>query len=642
MNNWISSEQGRLLVLSVTLVLVTLAVITTDALKGLARVDRTAFIVVPVPQKNRLEQERGAFSTAPAQPISKSDEYASFPLPTSWPELEESVAPRSSTSSPSERAGACSSDGGDAVNGPSSDEASPASIQVWYPTAKRCVGTFLLPENSESFGLDHHVMWIREAYIDRRFATQEFKPTPSHTRIVLHVTSHASATMSTETTSARLYDTALSEFVQGIHVESVFSLSHLIAPLTVTRDHDWVVHLMMDPALSSGWDQLMIELKLSGSYAEDSGVGEHIFSYTARFAVGCAADWFAPDIIPPVLNSRGFNTCADATGAAVVTSGGLFGAKLDSGVEAAHYAVRSLLGLAQFDVVGISVRVPHSVSEIEAWCTRANSRPEDGNTKCREGLHKRNVLALSRLKCRIETELTRLGVPSTVFARIVLFPYCRLGTSHKGGEAYGRACELSLYHGQTVALELAYHLFSPHFAWVASADVDEFFAPSYPWSKHVPEAASELFDRIRTHLTDGLYIFPWLNVFDSERNYARVTDSLLHASLPALVDPETQLTNESCYEVNPRPDRRHGKVVAHCKLCGAITVHKLFAVRPNATQAWHLREKGLSFQPKWMTPRFDSILGWRTWHVRSSVRRGFERHCELSNNSQLTDTDDHD
>lgn len=129
-------------------------------------------------------------------------------------------------------------------------------------------------------------------------------------------------------------------------------------------------------------------------------------------------------------------SCEQATGSVIVAGAPLFDSRRDTeggrrGV--AHFAARALFGSVQFDTVAVPVLTPHSMSEILARCA--------SNVTCIDAYQGRNEQLLSAVAGDVEKELRELGVPGEHWRRILLFPFCRLGTDHfDGGHERRHAC----------------------------------------------------------------------------------------------------------------------------------------------------------------------------------------------------------
>jgi hypothetical protein len=80
---------------------------------------------------------------------------------------------------------------------------------------------------------------------------------------------------------------------------------------------------------------------------------------------------------------------------------------------------------------------------------------------CLQRLENGNHELLKRIAREVESELSVLGVPSHMFANVVLLPMCRLG-SHASGSERGSPCSASFWSAQYLAGFFTYALVGPY------------------------------------------------------------------------------------------------------------------------------------------------------------------------------------
>lgn len=194
--------------------------------------------------------------------------------------------------------------------------------------------------------------------------------------------------------------------------------------------------------------------------------------------------------ILPLMPKR--TECRDATGSVNVAGGALWGYKRTNPAgrrEIANFAARSLFGSVRFDTVAVPVIGLHSVSEIMFNCR--------DDELCSSNYHEANENFLRELTLEVEDELKLLNVPRSLWARITLFPVCRLGTDFQGSERHNQGCKFSRYYGQGMTTDLSYILFSPFHKWFSSFDLDEYAVNESDFSRGIvkPLSAQIIFDR---------------------------------------------------------------------------------------------------------------------------------------------------
>jgi hypothetical protein len=465
-------------------------------------------------------------------------------------------------------------------------------VRVWEPHTTGCTGTFVmkLPGADSSRA---PLLMLREAAVDyrhnslremdinngvsrgarnlrqmRRVALQvttgnDFKGSTRPKRLRPVLPPHASDSSKSKThTDQRTHNAVPTAILTGSSDAWTASVDYVITPAlcatvcfytdgarTICAGDEWqVVVTLVAPAFIETESQLEQELGILESKQASlnislpftysgSGTGEgdderqHL-QFDAELALGCISGLTAStsvDRLLPTEASTRKKSCLRSTGAVVVSGAAVFGRKRTSKEghhEIAHYAARALLGSVRFDTIAVAIQTVHPVAEIDSNCGLAGTE----NGDCRAQYHANNTKLLTDIAANVEQELKHIGVPESDWSRLVLFPFCRLGSDFDGGEQ-GDPCAWSAYNGQLVLNNHAYTVFSPFHKWHASVDLDEFivndgaYMSSSPPNNRVPalgrqvkpRRAAELFDEraARTRRTRrgvvGALRFAWLD-----------------------------------------------------------------------------------------------------------------------------------
>ncbi|KAA8494102.1 hypothetical protein FVE85_4077 [Porphyridium purpureum] len=518
-------------------------------------------------------------------------------------------------------------------------------ISIMYPS-RACVGSFVLEDgagqtnstspidpNRDPFVLHENAVIVRDVVLDRRWPIKKFLPTPEHGRMSVLISLGRNRRLVREHCEIRLKDMRRELPRKSIEIESILPLSKLTHGLKRYNDSDWILSAKLSPALVKGSSfkyppkRFVVRLKLAVSSietdaTESSSANEqtphttwqHVF--TGKFYLRCATEWDARDVNTAPILRKSPASCAEARGAAVLAGGALFGDSIFDGKQIANFAARSLLGRIFFDAVLVPVRPTHSVSKIQALCAR-DAEP-DRAEQCAEDMHRENSDDLQRLAHKIEDELQELGVPSEFFDKIVLFSFCRLGSVPNSIEdSSGGPCDLSHYHGQSMALFAGHALFSGYFEWTVAYDIDEFLAPSKRWMERV--SARNLLTRLRAEYGRAAFRFSWLNVVapgvERMRNLSRIIMNGAISAPPRLVDMECQPSSE-CYKDFKFSKNSLGKVALDCRSGMVLNVHKVFRLAPGASSMDQL-----------VAGMVEVGSEARTWHIRSEAREGLVGLC---------------
>jgi hypothetical protein len=306
-----------------------------------------------------------------------------------------------------------------------------------------------------------------------------------------------------------------------------------------------------------------------------------------------------PHMPPPA------EACSNSVGSVVVSGGALFGYKRNSRSgrkEAANFAARALLGSVRFDTVAVAVIANHSVSEIQARCG-------DDGPACATAYHDGNDRFMANLAAEVEDELSALGVPRREWARVVLFPVCRLGTDFDGFERDGHGCRWSAFYGQWLVNDHSYTLFSPYHKWYASFDLDEFVVDEEayvastrrPHRRVEPRRAADLFDE-RELLSSrrGALRMPWLDFAVRRSQTTNLSlDVLEHGGVDMVstaVGTAEALNRSTCLQ---RGTAGGGKPVLSCSNGGiGIHVHDSLRLDRPDDMASRVCNGGLRFDSK--------------------------------------------
>lgn len=482
-------------------------------------------------------------------------------------------------------------------------------VRVWYPQRASCQGIF------RSKALHQSVPWaiLREAAVDfRHTSIAEYRTrhpnVASFRRIVLLVSipsrpdgervtttpiiaTHGNRTSPWSSVSLR----GPKKHIAGLTVSIDYIFPDLecsqqcsrVAPNTCSAS-EWQVMVTIRPRDetldSAALDKLLtrfgngkgtyIRLRLMAKIDGKPKV------FKARIDPGCVAGLlpstrFVPDIVGFPERTE---SCDEAKKAIALVGGSLFGQKRDSPEgrnELGHFIARSLLGHVRFDAVAAGVLVRHTMSEIAHVCGK--------DPVCRMRHFHENVVALHEIARDVDAVLFKLGVPADVASKVVLFPFCRLGSDSEGYEA-GSPCRWSHYRGQYPYNYYSYTLFSPYAKWVVSMDVDESLVDeSLQPSSNTPQPssftrASDRFDEIPNPFVPGALWFRWLDFRMQLESNEKFTQGLLAGQQPQFVSLSTEPLNRSkCY--SPKVTRSFGKSALSCKAGFGFCIHNVVVLR---------------------------------------------------------------
>lgn len=326
----------------------------------------------------------------------------------------------------------------------------------------------------------------------------------------------------------------------------------------------------------------------------------------------------------PSRRDKAPSSCSESGGAVVVGGSPLFGSSRDDPQfrkQVAHFAVRALLGPIQFDVVAIPVLTRYSISEIQGTC-RTPARQESPEV-CGLRMHDQNAAMLSNIAHDVTRELIVLGLPSAYLSRVVMFPFCTLGTDYTGREGNGSSCAWGKYNSQYASNDHGYTVFSPYFKWTASFDIDETILPIPSKTKTenshsgVFARAADEFDRIEIEQSEvfpGFLMLRWLDVLSKPKDWKMVTQDIL-LKKHIQIYPRQGEDRSHFREADCRGRRTFdGKPVVSCKFGMGMSTHDSIILVPGMEK--FLDERMCSPRAK---ENFNNSL--LLYHLRASKPR---------------------
>lgn len=445
------------------------------------------------------------------------------------------------------------------IDNPPGRRSQPGRVQVLEPHMHNCRGTFVVAPKYKSAPLKNGTavsendakppaLMLREAVVDQRHnslaeyrSSHQLDDETPFRRITFHISAargskpvHPQPTSGEDLdisnipmvsiTNAKGWKAAVDYILEDAPCRNpCFQVAH---KPSLCSGHEWQVVLSLQGPQHFRTERLMDEaLDHLGSRSE-SRLEVHLpvilpnqtnpTKTKLSLALGCVTGLTHQTSlssrlqdIPPRSSS-----CGKSSGSIVVSGGAMFGRKRNSlwaRKEAAHFAARGLLGTLRFDTVAVGVIAQHSVSEMQASCSASN-------TTCFKSFQDRNANFMATVATTLEEELASLGVPRTLWGRVVLFPLCNLGTDYAGFEGDGEGCKWSAFYGQWLSNDVSHTLFSPYYRWYASFDLDEFVGRDDEFlnsSKRPPsikpQKASVKFDELDRSSETGFIILPWLD-----------------------------------------------------------------------------------------------------------------------------------
>lgn len=370
-------------------------------------------------------------------------------------------------------------------------------ISIWNPYAvddengAGCRGSFAAPPSPHSRD-SFPMALVRDAAVDDRSASRrEYsemhpKTAKAFLRVILYVTAHLSVSLlkpHIETAGSRpslllpsmqsngSMSGGASSFDSGVLVEIDYILhvnpfvlkpGKYVPGMTTYYGQEvseWQIVVSMTPAVAREGDgdessqdifyESMLERLYAGAILAvpielqpfDGGKEARIL-FTPEMSLACVLGWQTAAPLDVLSGPR--PACADRLSGAVALAGSAlhgFKAKNPTSIrEVAHFAARSLLGPVAFDAVAIPVIGPTSLSAAQMACAGEGE-------SCLRRLTQDNSERLAAVAEIVSAELVSLGVPSSMFPRVILLPMCNLG-SHYTGKEKEDPCKASFWANQ--------------------------------------------------------------------------------------------------------------------------------------------------------------------------------------------------
>ncbi|KAI0560179.1 hypothetical protein FGB62_122g047 [Gracilaria domingensis] len=321
--------------------------------------------------------------------------------------------------------------------------------------------------------------------------------------------------------------------------------------------------------------------------------------FDPSFDLACVTDWESPLVYPKIKKLHQEPECYrgahSASGALLVSGSALYGKKKTNPQyyrEVAHFAARALQGPLRFETVAMSVVVNNSYSDRDFVC-----RDSD---ECHSYMRKLNYDLLQSIREVVEGVFDELQIARSLWHKLILVPYGRLGSDARGTEASDPG-QSSHRYGQYHATFFTYAMLSPFFKWAASYDMDEFMAATPSTGSFSPKNAEKALDQWTTRLT-GHVTFPWLSFLVPSNTSNKLTEEIISGRAPVLKG------EKDCY--GPGKDST-GKAAVRCDVGLGFTIHKP-VIREKSPDPTILRQ----IQGKRGSRRL------RTWHPRMQRSRG--------------------
>jgi hypothetical protein len=323
-------------------------------------------------------------------------------------------------------------------------------------------------------------------------------------------------------------------------------------------------------------DAVLSKLETKGVSLElDIMFGTHEYGFkefSMSFLLGCISGLIRRTALPnlnfifPVHSSN----CNESTGAFMISGGTAWGGLLSPSGRGkfAHFAARALLGYLRFDAVAIGVTVVRTISHIQDIC--------GSREICILHYEKENSNSLTALAGDIDNALNDIGVPASLRSKVILFPFCRLGSDYNGSESL-IPCLWSRYRGQEHYGYLSYTLFAPYVKWVTSMDIDETLGDTLPPAVIVNNtrqlSAAVRFDSCGKTDVPGALWFRWLDFKAPPESADKLTTALRNKGIPKLKSMnENNVNITECYST--RSVSGNGKTTISCASGMGFRVHR--------------------------------------------------------------------
>jgi hypothetical protein len=516
---------------------------------------------------------------------------------------------------------------------------SPDRVSIWLPHSESCDGQFVAYSQLKRSDPYLPVLLLREASVDyRHVSIKEYRERRNHAssfrRILLAVTvvpeqCDTFVTGPLMDAGSRLLHRSEISFPNGTKSDELDSRIDFFVSdeqrcarwchrdakcrsyVDVCRMKEWQFILTITPQLKQTKENAFLE-RLEGAALANASLSVYLplqlrarGTETFKLQVGfsCIAGLTTSTKIPaslllPARKSR----CEDAKGAVVISGAPLFGSHLHdraSWRRVAHFAARSIFGTMWFDTVAVGVHPVYSMSHIQDKCGRLETDREI--KMCIQSHHGTNLGLLQAIAREIEAEFVALGIPKSEWARLILFPICRLGSDHRGLES-GEPCLHSHHGGQRVMAHVGYTMFAPHHAWATNIDIDEFIVDESGASTTHEQgllqrwlsgaavktavkavSAAEQFDRVRAIQQGTSIVMPWLDIRvtpENERSLVKDVISGKKVAVRGFDDWAGPTFNKNrCYTRENHGDGKiwgGGKVAQHCQDGLSFMIHDPF------------------------------------------------------------------
>lgn len=392
-----------------------------------------------------------------------------------------------------------------------------STVRIWAPVGS-CKGLFVSSQAKHSV---HNLPYaiIRDAVVDRRLLSREQfrKANPSlptdlpFERIILYLTLHLSVRLTKNEAQAVLtrslnynrsdnvsehLNTQTQSLIKGLrtnvdfvtHADPfVFNKKKYHPKYRTTHNRqvsEWQIAISIAPDLEMNsspyksysqkqFTEFIRQLSVGSNPASfNFGFtlrrydGEQ-FRFNPTMSLACATGWELDPVFPPLKEMSEEPRCAKGAwrvGGSVAISGkALYGDKSRDSkhyYEIAQFAARALRGPVRFNAALVAVVVNSSLSDISYRC----AVPPKGETteQCEQRYHDQNLAHLTKIRNVVEQELEALNVDRRLFSKVVIMPFCRLGTDAAHSER-DNPCKESHRHAQYHATFYSYAMVAPYY-----------------------------------------------------------------------------------------------------------------------------------------------------------------------------------
>lgn len=357
------------------------------------------------------------------------------------------------------------------------------SVTIWSPSP-RCTGKFVSsPASFANPPFPSAV--IREAVVDHRYLSNEqfrtVHPNTPYLRIILYVSVHLSVSLTRNGALAQLLVHDAESSSLHAHVDYVMRVDPflLLGPYKpgkkTKRGHqvsEWQIAISIRASKkTSGLGQREFLRQIRNVSQEAKAVLSLVLPlqrfdgakerFNPSFDLECVTGWELSSRYPkiPRLHREPvcFSGARKATGAILFSGSALYGKKKvnpEYYSEVAHFAARALMGPLRFQSVAMSIVVNNSYSDRERVCGT--------NRKCHSTMQEKNSQLLEDVRQVVEQVFDELHVERELWSKLILLPFCRLGSDANGTET-GDACRSSHRYGQYHATFFSYAMLSSYY-----------------------------------------------------------------------------------------------------------------------------------------------------------------------------------